>query len=140
VGSTILVAALVISVVANVVLLVLVVGALQAEGVRKHILSGIAAGGGISAARMDFRLGISRLYELSDENAEKFTGRTEGPYEVWARPNNAKIGPFGSDLVKSFVLSYNAEMREIHEHPEMHAADYDYRNAGISRPRGQEGL
>src|SRR5437016_4011339 len=53
-------------------------------------------------------------------------------FDEWLAGPESEGPKFSDDLVKSFVLSYNAEMREIHEHPEMHAADYDYRNAGIS--------
>src|SRR5262249_4509986 len=104
-------------------------GSLQAETVRKQLLWGMAAGQGIATARIHFRLGISRLYELTSELGEKFTGRTDGPYEIWARCNNAKVASYAAEVAKSFTLNYNTQMREMHDHPEMYAGDYEYRRA-----------
>ena len=134
-GSTILVVGLVISIVLNVFLLVAVIGGLQTEAGRQQIVSNYVAGAGMSAARLDFRFGISRLYELTSERDEKFTGRTEAPYEIWTRCNNADIGEFGANIAKSFVNSYNAQMREMHDHPELYTIDYEYRNAKVPRPK-----
>jgi len=135
-----LVAALIVSLIVNVILLVLVIGSLQAEAVRRTILSGMAAGGGISAARLDFRLGISRIYELTKEREEKFTGRTEGSYEIWTRPDNAELGSYAAEMAKSFALNYNAQMREMHDQPELHTLDHEYRRARRFQPLGGEGL
>lgn len=69
-------------------------------------------------AYADFANGVLRQYELvPDENRAKFTGRHDGPFEVWTWPYFPSLGRGDIYATQRFVEIYNLKMRYMQRNP-----------------------
>jgi hypothetical protein len=65
-------------------------------------------------ARIWFQEGRYRLLELSSEDKSRFTGRKDGPFEIWTwthYTNSPSLTVTTDD--QQFVASFNARMRQL---------------------------
>jgi hypothetical protein len=65
-------------------------------------------------ARVWFQEGHHRLLEISSEDKSQFTGRTDGPFEIWTwthYTNTPSLTVQTAD--KEFVDSFNLRMRQL---------------------------
>ncbi len=72
---------------------------------------------GTREAKDDFSKGIVRLYQLDKERREStFSGKKDGPYEVWNHSYYPSLGEPSRYSEEMFVHYYNAKMRHLVEH------------------------
>ena len=68
----------------------------------------------------DYDSGNMRLLEAAEGGGIEFTGRSEGPFEVWTWPSYPELQFPGLSrpveyTTERFVASYNRHMRKMHE-------------------------
>ncbi|HOK78249.1 MAG TPA: hypothetical protein PLW35_11085, partial [Verrucomicrobiota bacterium] len=69
--------------------------------------------GGLQAT-VWFQQGRYRLLELSSSDKTEFTGRTNGPFEIWTWPNSATNPMLTVTTAdKAFVDAFNRRMRQL---------------------------
>jgi hypothetical protein len=67
----------------------------------------------------DFRDGHLRLYVFEAPNDKRrFTGRNEGPFEIWIPPIHPELGNAHLYSTEQFIEFYNRKMRLMHSHPD----------------------
>lgn len=65
-------------------------------------------------ASADFSRGILRVYEMKSFSTNSvFTGRRDGPFEVWNLYCYQELGPPHHYVQQQFATSYNDEMRRL---------------------------
>lgn len=70
-------------------------------------------------AMEDFSHGNLRLLAISGRNEElRYSGRNEGPFEVWTPQFLPSLGYPHRFVTEKYVEFYNRKMRYMHEHPE----------------------
>lgn len=69
-------------------------------------------------ASSDFRSGKIRIFQLSDKNDMKFTGRTTGPFEIWEWPCYSVLDRTSRYTAQKFVEFYNLRMQAMQKHSE----------------------
>lgn len=75
-------------------------------------------------ALSDFENGRLRVFELARIDLAKggqqsaFTGRRDGPFEIWTRAYFAYLGPPDRYANEQFITAYNDKMRYMHSNPE----------------------
>jgi hypothetical protein len=74
-------------------------------------------------ARTDFENGKRRLLELSLSEESKFTGRTDGPFEIWTWVHYPALGGPHTYVSNTFVEFYNRKMRYMQENPDEFRTD-----------------
>ncbi|MBL8820040.1 MAG: hypothetical protein JNL58_28710 [Planctomyces sp.] len=74
---------------------------------------------GSARADEDFRNGKLRLFELgSEQERDTFTGRSEGPFEIWNPQYFPTRGYPHRYVTEEMVVFYNLRMQYMHAHPE----------------------
>ena len=67
----------------------------------------------------DFGQGKLRLLSLAGKNDElRYSGRNEGPFEVWHPQFYPSLGYPHRFVKEKYVEFYNRKMRYMHQHPE----------------------
>src|SRR5206468_6122520 len=70
-------------------------------------------------AMEDFQAGHLRLYILGGESdRHKFSGRTDGAFEIWIPPFHPELGRAHRYSTEQFIEFYNRKMRYMQTHPE----------------------
>ncbi len=65
----------------------------------------------------DFREGHLVLYTLSSESEKpQYTGKHDGPFEIWTYPFSPDLGRAHRYSKEQFVDFYNRKMRYVHSH------------------------
>jgi len=71
--------------------------------------------GGLQA-RVWFQEGRYRLLELSSANESRFTGKTDGPFEIWTWTHYTNTPPLTVTTDNhEFVAAFNSRMRQLWE-------------------------
>ncbi len=78
-------------------------------------MAGYAASG---QALDDYRAGTLRLYELVENGECEFSGRYEGPFEIWYWPYYPISGHPGKYTQEVFIEAYNRKMNYMHKNSE----------------------
>lgn len=87
---------------------------------------GLVAYFGTARADRDFKNGKLRLFELADEQkVDAFSGRSEGPFEIWNPQYFPKSGYPHWYVTKEMVAFYNRRMQYMHAHPEKFSTSID---------------
>ena len=84
---------------------------------------GMAAYAATMQADAHFRHGSLRLYELAPEQRSEFTGRHDGPYELWRWGFYPSLGRPNRFAAERFVEMYNRRMRYMHDHRDEFTAE-----------------
>jgi len=87
----------------------------------KEEVYGLASVFGAIRARDDFEKGKIRLFELDlsrEQRGEVFTGKSEGPFEIWKPQYLPLLGYPSQYATEQMVASYNDKMRYMNAHPE----------------------
>jgi hypothetical protein len=61
---------------------------------------------------------VLRLYELKKEGEREFTGRKEGPFEIWYYPYYPISGKPAKEAQEAFVKMYNSKMKNMYDKKE----------------------
>ena len=91
-----------------------------------YAMAGYAAAG---QALDDYEAGTLRLYELAENGERKFSGRYEGPFEIWYWPYYPISGQPGKYTQEVFIEAYNRKMKYMHKNSE----DSKLEKTGVSR-------
>lgn len=105
-------------VITNLATVVLLIRASWTNWRWKDSASSFAKYAGALQAMDDFEAGRYRLYQLIEDRDSEFTGRYEGPFEIWYKPYYPILGWPDKYCAKMFIKIYNSKMRYMHEHPE----------------------
>ena len=76
---------------------------------------GMASYAGSLQAKADYHAGNLRLYKIAVEGDIKFTGRTDGPFEIWTWPTHPVLGEPEKYSSETYVDFYNKRMRSLQE-------------------------
>lgn len=86
-------------------------------------LYGFATYAGAMQAHADYANGVHRQYELVADTRSGFTGRHDGPFEVWRWTYYPDLGQSHLRANQAFVEMYNTKMRFMLQHPDEFRAD-----------------
>jgi len=69
---------------------------------------------GMCQARADSGSGIYRLLEkeLDPPHVDRFSGRVDGPFEIWGYYYRPKLGEYERVAVEGYIEGYNTMMRK----------------------------
>ena len=81
----------------------------------------------------DYRTGQLRIFVLKPDGREEFTGRKDGPYELWTWPTHPTLGRTSTMADEAYVNRYNLRMRSMHERPEDFVDDNKARAEFLAR-------
>ncbi len=80
---------------------------------------GLASYMGAERALHDFRQGKLRIFKIAGaSDNDKFSGRSEGPFQIWIPAYFPSLGYPELYATKQMVRVYNAKMRFMHQHPQ----------------------
>ena len=76
---------------------------------------------GMCEAESDSKSGIYRLYEKESDpkKIDKYSGRNEGPFEIWGTYYRPKVGLDEDLAVEGFIYGYNTMMRKRYKRIEL---------------------
>jgi hypothetical protein len=67
----------------------------------------------------DYKAGILRIYTVQGQReSPAFTGRHEGPFEVWSPQFYPSLGPAHRLSTEEYAKAYNNKMRYMYDHPD----------------------
>ena len=71
---------------------------------------------GLCEARADFNKGIFRLWEkeVDPTRDDKYSGRKDGPYEIWGTYYRPGLGDHETVRVEGYIDGYNTMMRKLY--------------------------
>ncbi|HXE55399.1 MAG TPA: hypothetical protein VN541_20410 [Tepidisphaeraceae bacterium] len=110
-------------------------------------LYGFATYAGSMQAHADYCNGVLREYELSAGGHSDFTGRRDGPFQIWRWTYYPDLGRNNRFANQAFVQAYNSRMKFMQAHPDEWRADEmgghnpegDHRRGSESRGRRVSG-
>jgi hypothetical protein len=70
-------------------------------------------------AQAAFRKGFLWLYKIDGQcDEDRFSGKKEGPFEIWIKFYQPALGPAHRDTTERWVESFNEQMRRMQKEPE----------------------
>lgn len=97
----------------------------------------IADEAGASWAMRSFRRGQLTIWEINPTNDfPRFSGRRDGPYEVWLVDHLANMPAPWQYAERRKVEAHNRQMRYMYEHPDRFTPGQDERNLPQRRGAG----
>jgi len=66
----------------------------------------------------DLEHDLLRLYELREEGEREFTGRKEGPFEIWYYPYYPILSKPAKESTEAFIQMYNSKMKNMYDKKE----------------------